>query len=550
VVEHPSILVIEDEPRLRQNLQILLHSEGYAVATAENGTEGIQKAQETPFDLVITDVVMPETDGFQVMEYLKDHRPDTVVVAITAYVSTASAIEALRRGAYDYLAKPFDVDLMLIVIRRALEKARMQKAFRHHMGELERQVDERTRKLTAANIRLQRSLGDLRTAQEQLVQTEKLRALGELTAVVAHELHDPLATIVNFAQLLARMAPDEGRMKAQLEHISSAASHCHQIVNSLYNFTWKQQPKKVYADLHEILESMLSALANQVPLNTIAVYRRFTANLAKTMLDPTEMQHAFINIALNAYQAMMSHQGGGEFIMETRQDAGVIHIVIQDSGPGIAPEDQSRIFEPFFSTKRYGTGLGLSLSSAIIEGHGGKITVSSTLGEGTAFHIELPVIEPPQTQEEPPFEMSDIPDKARVLVIDADEENLALLQEIVNHLGHEVEGVFSVEEALGRIIEQEFDVLIADVGMPDTAGRPLNQQIRALRPELAEHTIFTSGDSISDDYLSYLEQQGCPVVRKPFSIPDIEARIRQVNGRLMTRRLSTGGEETHGEGGC
>jgi two-component system NtrC family sensor kinase len=268
------------------------------------------------------------------------------------------------------------------------------------------------------------------------------------------------------------------------------------------------------------------------------------------MLDPTEMQHAFINIALNAYQAMMNHQGGGEFIMETRQDAGVIHIVIQDSGPGIAPEDQSRIFEPFFSTKRYGTGLGLSLSSAIIEGHGGKITVSSTLGEGTAFHIELPVIEPPQTQEEPPFEMSDIPDKARVLVIDEDEENLALLQEIVNHLGHEVEGVFSVEEALGRIIEQEFDVLIADVGMPDTAGRPLNQQIRALRPELAEHTIFTSGDSISDDYLSYLEQQGCPVVRKPFSIPDIEARIRQVNGRLMTRRLSTGGEETHGEGGC
>ena len=102
---------------------------------------------------------MPETDGFQVMEYLKDHRPDTVVVAITAYVSTASAIEALRKGAYDYLAKPFDVDLMLIVIRRALEKARMQKAFRHHMGELERQVEERTRKLTAANIRLQRSLG-------------------------------------------------------------------------------------------------------------------------------------------------------------------------------------------------------------------------------------------------------------------------------------------------------------------------------------------------------------------------------------------------------
>jgi signal transduction histidine kinase len=550
MVEQPSILIIEDEPRLRQNLRILLQAEGYMVATAENGAEGIQAARQLPFDLVITDVVMPEADGFQVMEYLKDHCPDTVVVAITAYVSTSSAIEALRKGAYDYLAKPFDVELMLIVIRRALEKARMQKAFRHHMGELERQVEERTHNLTEANKRLQRSLTDLRAAQEQLVQTEKLRALGELTAVVTHELRDPLATIVSFAQLLARIAPAQGRMKAQLEHISEAASHCHHIVNSLYNYTWKQHPRKVYADLNEICENMLSSLAYQVNLSNIVVHRRLATNISRTMLDPNQLQHAFINIALNAYQAMISARSGGEFVIETRQGTGVIHLIFQDNGPGIAEEDQGRIFEPFFSTKPYGTGLGLSLASAIIEGHGGKITVSSILGEGTTFHLELPVIEPTQLQEEQLFGTSAPPDRARVLVIDDDEENCALLQEIVSHLGHEVEAVFSVEEALGKMIEQEYDVLIADLGMPYLTGEPLYQQIKALRPELAERTIFMSGDSISDDYHTFLEQQGCPVVRKPFSIPDIEARIKQMNRRPTARPPSVNGEESCAEYGC
>src|SRR5919106_1319576 len=138
--ELPSILLIEDEANLRHNLTVLLEGEGYRVACAADGAEGIQKLQEERFDLVITDVVMPEVDGFQVMDYLKDRFPDVVAVAITAYASTESAIEALRRGAYDYLTKPFDVDLMQIVIKRALEKARMQKAFRHYMGELECQV--------------------------------------------------------------------------------------------------------------------------------------------------------------------------------------------------------------------------------------------------------------------------------------------------------------------------------------------------------------------------------------------------------------------------
>ena len=134
--DHPTILLIEDNAQLRRNLQCLLESPGYRVTTAADGTEGIQQLQAAPFDLVITDLLMPDLDGFQVMDYLRTHCPDTVVVAMTGYVSTESAIQALRTGAYDYLSKPLDIDLMYSVVERALEKARLQKALRHSLQEI------------------------------------------------------------------------------------------------------------------------------------------------------------------------------------------------------------------------------------------------------------------------------------------------------------------------------------------------------------------------------------------------------------------------------
>ena len=124
MTEQPSILLIEDESRLRHNLQILLQREGYCVVATHDGAEGIGRIKAQSFDLVITDLVMPGIDGFQVLDYLKAHHPETVVVAVTGYISLESASEALDRGAYDYIAKPFDFDLFRTTIERALEKAR------------------------------------------------------------------------------------------------------------------------------------------------------------------------------------------------------------------------------------------------------------------------------------------------------------------------------------------------------------------------------------------------------------------------------------------
>src|SRR6266542_1261067 len=389
--ERPAILLIEDEPRLRNNLQILLEREGYHVTTAENGVQGIKKAEERPYDLVITDLVTPELNGFQVMDYLKTRCPDTVVLAMTGYVSTESAIAALRRGAYDYLSKPFDFDIMKITIERALEKVRFQKTLRRYMSELEQKVEERTRELTETNQKLEKSLVDLKAAQEHLIQAEKLSALGELVAGVAHELNSPLSTIVLGAELATSLVASEGKVKTQLERISEASVRCQHIVKSLVSFARKQKPEMADVDINALCDKALALVVYQLKVSNIELEKRFDERLPRTMADPHQLQQVFVNLATNAYQAMSSRTGRGRLVVATTAADGVIRIAFQDDGPGIPKEQLRKIFDPFFTPKADGTGLGLSISYGIIKEHGGEVSVHSGPGEGTTFLIEMPI---------------------------------------------------------------------------------------------------------------------------------------------------------------
>jgi C4-dicarboxylate-specific signal transduction histidine kinase len=392
--EPATILLIEDEPRLRNNLQFLLQQEGYRVTTAENGAQGIKRAQEAAYDLVITDIVTPEMNGFQVMDYLKTHVPDTVVLAITGYVSTESAIAALRRGAYDYLSKPFDFDIMKITIERALEKVRLQKTLRRYMSELEQKVEERTCELTAANQKLEQSLVDLKAAQEHLIQAEKLSALGELVAGVAHELNSPLSTIGLSAELALAVSGEESRLRTHLQRIGEATVHCRRVVKSLVSFARKQRPEMGRVDINELCDKALDLVVYQLKVSNIDLEKRFDPALPPTMADAHQLQQVFVNLTTNAYQAMSTCEARGELTVETTARDGVIRVAFRDRGPGISKEHQRKIFDPFFTTKPDGTGLGLSISYGIVKEHGGEITVDSVSGQGTTFVVVLPVTTP------------------------------------------------------------------------------------------------------------------------------------------------------------
>jgi DNA-binding NtrC family response regulator len=174
------ILIIEDEEHLRDNLELLLTDEGYHVATAQNGEEGIQCLMQAPVDLVITDIFMGNVGGLAVMEYVATHTLDTLVIFITGYASTDSVITALRQGVCDYITKPFDIDMLLMAITRALEKGRRQREIKTYIQELEQRVADRTKELEETKSRLNCSLEELRATQERFMPIEKRSALGDL----------------------------------------------------------------------------------------------------------------------------------------------------------------------------------------------------------------------------------------------------------------------------------------------------------------------------------------------------------------------------------
>ena len=335
------------------------------------------------------------------MEYVAAQTPDTPVIVITGYASTASAVEALRKGAYDYIAKPFDIEMIKIAAARALEKARLQHAVKQHVQELEQRVAERTSAREETNTKLNRSLAELKATQTQLIQTEKLSALGELIAGFAHELNNPLASVLGYAELLGKSEVDAPGVPAMLQKLHQEAGRCHQIVKNLLGFARKQKPAKQEIDVNALCRQVLELLTYQFRVNNITVVRRLKHDLPGITADTHQLQQVLVNILTNAYQAMFEYRRGGRLTVTTRHDDTSVFIKIADTGPGIAAEDCSRIFDPFYTTKEHGTGLGLSLSYSIIEEHGGEIAVVSKPNAKTAFTIQLPFTPPPTSRKQP-----------------------------------------------------------------------------------------------------------------------------------------------------
>ena len=303
----------------------------------------------------------------------------------------AALVEGTRRVARDDL----DVE---IEVHSGDELGLLARSFNDMTHSLRRLQDELEDVLRGLESHLEARTVELKEAHDQLLRSEKLTALGKLSASVAHEINNPLAGILTFAKLVSRTLaegpPDDARRAAlqrNLALIERETQRCSSIVRNLLDFSRERPMQPRPLDPRAPLDEALSLLEDQLKTHGIELERDLEP-VPEVVADFGQLRQAFVNIAFNACEAMGN---SGRLRVVTRPaDGGAVEVVIEDTGPGIPPERLSKIFDPFFTTKEKGTGLGLSVVYGIVERHGGTIAVDSEVGRGTAFTIRLPIAVP------------------------------------------------------------------------------------------------------------------------------------------------------------
>jgi two-component system NtrC family sensor kinase len=362
---------------------------------------------------------------------------------------------------------------------------------------------------------------DTRRLQEQLIQSEKLSAIGQLIAGVAHELNNPLASVLGFADFLGESAHMPANLAEPVRVIQQEAQRAAGIVKNLLTFARRQEQERRRMALGPILERTVALLRNQ--LIGFKVEPKLVVEPALPDVDgsPNQLQQVFLNLINNAAQAIAGTGRAGTVTVHARPWLEGVVVEVSDDGPGIPAPLQSRVFEPFFTTKPpgEGTGLGLSVCQGLVKEHGGVIRLRSAPGEGATFVVELPgalgAAEAALAQAAPPAT------PGRILVVDDEPHILHYMRATLEAWGHTVETAGDGAEALTLALAGGHDVIITDVRMPRLGGRELFERLVAGRPEIAARVVFSTGDTVRDDTLAFLEGSGRPFLHKPFKLAEL-----------------------------
>ena len=389
------------------------------------------------------------------------------------------------------------------------------------------------------------NITELKAARGHLVQAEKLTALGEVVSGVAHELNNPLAGVLGYAQLLMRGAMD-GRQQRAVERILDSAMRCQKIVQNLLAFSRRYPSEKKYLGLNGLIEKTLDLKEYDLRGSRIRVVRNLQEDLPRTMLDFNQTQQILLNLINNAQQAMAARRGEGTLTIMTRDIGGMIQLRVIDDGPGIPRENLPRIFDPFFTTKPVGegTGLGLSISYGIVRDHGGRIWAESESGRGTSIVVELPVRrESGAAEGTEQVAASGLPSATRplrVLAVDDEPVILDLLVDVLSGAHHSVDTAAGGQEALRKLERGRYDMVLLDLKMPDIDGRRVFEAICERWPDLRERVVFASGDTVHPGTRAFIEWTGRPCIEKPFRLEALAEILADMSRRAGEALPPTG----------
>jgi len=330
----------------------------------------------------------------------------------------------------------------------------------------EEALHRRNAELTELYDEVRVAYENLRQTQEQLLQSEKMSAVGQLIAGVAHELNNPLTAVLGYAQLLETETLT-GSARELVTKLYRQTQRTQRIVHNLLSFARQRKPQRMLVDVARVIEDMFALRAYDLRINNIDVQRDFTPNLPPVMADPHQLEQVFLNIINNAADAMLSVSRNGVLKVRLYQDAGKVVAEFHDSGPGVI--DPRKIFDPFFTTKPVGkgTGLGLSICYGIVKEHGGEIIAGNHDQGGATFRIMLPATPASSKLAPEPVlrETGGVLD-CRVLLVDDEEPVLDFEKEILTKMGCTVTAVTSGENAIAMLERGRFDVVVTDSKMP------------------------------------------------------------------------------------
>jgi two-component system NtrC family sensor kinase len=376
---------------------------------------------------------------------------------------------------------------------------------------------------------------ETRDIYHQLLQAEKMAALGQTISGVAHELNNPLATIHSWAERLTERETLDPAVRRGLDTILSESQRAARIVRNLLTFARKRQTTRAMVDVNQVVRETLALRAYEQHVSNVTIIDALAAGLPQVFADGHQVQQVLLNLVINAEQAMLSANGRGILVVRTWHDPTQEAVVLEinDDGPGIPDDLQPKIFDPFFTTKEVGqgTGLGLTVAYAIIQEHAGRIRLESRLGRGASFFVELPVGGAghfPDVLTTRNATASDEPLQGGAVLIVEDETALAAaVADALQDAGYVVTHAADGEEALALVTRQPFDLVICDLKMPRLDGQAFYASLVQAVPALAKRVIFVTGDVAGTQAERFLERTGCRWLEKPFRLADLLRAVRE-----------------------